>query len=311
MTGETPASGCGHRVHGMGRDLVAADWPPLGEDEARAVLENWGLVGISHVLWHSPRPMWAAGLVQGPWGTVFVKRHDKRVRDVEQLAAEHALAGHLRLGGLPVPAVLSVRLSMRTGATTLQSGDYVYEVHQAAAGLDLYRDAPSWSPFRSLGHAFAAGRELARLHLAAAGFDLPARPPGVLMVSCGVVAAPDPLAAVGELIAERPGMAASLGEFPWQDDLERYHLPAIRQVAPLLSRLPTQWGHGDWHPSNLTWTSTAPDASVAGVIDLGLANRTSAVHDLAMAIERSAVSWLDLPESGRAEADLDIVDALL
>ena len=47
------------------------------------------------------------------------------------------------------------------------------------------------------------------------------------------------------------------------------------------------------------------------MIDLGLANRTFAAHDLAVAIERSAVSWLDLAESQHAHPDLPAVAALL
>jgi Ser/Thr protein kinase RdoA (MazF antagonist) len=50
---------------------------------------------------------------------------------------------------------------------------------------------------------------------------------------------------------------------------------------------------------------------VAGILDFGLANRTFAAHDLAVAIERSTVTWLDLAESGQARADLEAVDALL
>ena len=71
------------------------------------------------------------------------------------------------------------------------------------------------------------------------------------------------------------------------------------------------WGHGDFHPSNLTWASASPDADVAAVIDLGLANRTFAAHDLAVAIERSAVAWLDLADTGQAGVDIPAVDALL
>ena len=113
------------------------------------------------------------------------------------------------------------------------------------------------------------------------------------------------------MAARRPGLAGYLDRRRWREDLTRYHLPAIRQVAPLLPALGRLWGHGDWHPSNLTWTSAAPDAGVAAVIDLGLANRTFAAHDLAAAIERSAVPWLDLAESRRAYPDIPAVDALL
>src|SRR6516164_209253 len=86
---------------------------------------------------------------------------------------------------------------------------------------------------------------------------------------------------------------------------------ASGRLAPLLPGVGRLWGHGDWHPSNLTWDSASPDAGVAAVIDLGLANRTFAAHDLAVAIERSAVPWLDLNGTGRAGVDGPAVDALL
>jgi Ser/Thr protein kinase RdoA (MazF antagonist) len=131
------------------------------------------------------------------------------------------------------------------------------------------------------------------------------------------------VAAVGRLAARRPGLGRYLAGRRWQDDLARHHLPVIRRAAPLLAGLPPRWGHGDWHPSNLTWAPGGPawapgghapagrDAGVAAVIDLGLANRTFAVHDLATALERATIGWLTLADTGQAEADLDAVDALL
>jgi Ser/Thr protein kinase RdoA (MazF antagonist) len=296
------------RVHGMGKDLVEPDWSPLTSEEVMAVLAGYPpAAGGEVIAWRSPRPMSAAALIDRPGGAVFVKRHDTRVRTVAQLGVEHAFIDHLRARGVPVPAVLRTA----TGATATQFGDFVYEVHEAARGLDLYRDALSWSPFASLGHARAAGAALARLHRAAAGFPLPARAPGVLISGCDVITAPDPLAEVSRQLGPRPVLAGYLAERAWQADLARHHLPVIRRAAPLLARLARQWGHGDWHPSNLTWTSAAGDADVAAVFDFGLANRTFAVHDLATALERAAVAWLDLTESGRAGADIDAIDALL
>jgi hypothetical protein len=198
-----------------------------------------------------------------------------------------------------------------SGLSFVACGDAVYEVHRTAPGIDLYRDAMSWTPFTSLGHARAAGAALARLHRAAASFRRAARPPAVLTSSCEVITAADPIEAVGQLAARRPGLGRYLAGRRWQDDLTRHHLPVIRRAAPLLAALRPQWAHGDWHPSNLTWTSAGPDADVAGVFDLGLANRTFVAHDLATALERSTVSWLDLDTTGKAEADLDAVDALL
>ena len=272
------------------------------------MLARYGrIAGQPAIRWRSPRPMSAAALVESGGEEVLVKRHHALVRTAAQLGAEHALAGHLHALGVTVPAVLR----LPDGGSTVRSGGYLYEVHARATGIDAYRDVLSWEPFTSTQHAWAAGVALARFHRASASFGLPARPPAVLTNSCAIVTAPDPLAAVARLAARRPGLASYLDKRPWQDDFTRYHLPAIGRLAPLLPDLGRLWGHGDWHPSNLTWTSRAPDADVAAVIDLGLANRTFAAHDLAIAIERSAVSWLDLAESGRADPDIPAVAALL
>ena len=321
MTGQGPTAGL---VHGMGKELVEPDWVPLTGDEVSAVLARYE-VPSGHgpaagetlpaaapgsgtvVAWSSPRPMSAAGLVRHGTGTVFVKRHHVRVRSAAQLAAEHAFATHLRAAGQPVPAVWRTA----AGRTVVSEGGFVYEVHEVAAGIDLYRDAMSWTPFASTGHAHSAGATLARLHQAAAGFTRPARPPAVLTSSCDVITAADPLAEVGAIARRRPGLARYLAGRDWRGDLAREHLPVIRRAAPLLGGLERQWGHGDWHPSNLTWDSTGPDAEVVAVFDFGLANRTFAVHDLAVALERSMIGWLDLAETGQAGVDTAGVDALL
>ena len=298
----------GFLAHGMGKTLVEPDWPPLTGQEAGTLLARYDLPGGVAVLrWHSPRPMSAAAVVRSGGTEVFVKRHHKLVRTPAQLSAEHVLADHLRALGVAVPAVLR----LPDGGSVAASGDYVYEVHALAPGVDVYRDVLSWEPFLSVQHARAAGAALARFHRASASFGLPERPPAVLTSSCAVITAADPLAAVGRLAARRPGLAGYLDRRKWREDLTRYHLPAIREVAPLFPGLGRLWGHGDWHPSNLTWTSAASDAGVAAVIDLGLANRTFAAHDLATAIERSAVAWLDLADTGQAAVDRAAVDALL
>ena len=294
-------------VHGLAKDLVPPDWPPLTSGEVRAVLAGYSGGTAADITWHSPRPWSAAAVARWPGRAVFVKRHHVRVRTARQLAAEHAFISHLRDRGIPAPAVLRTT----DGATTVRRGDFCYEVHDLAGGHDLYRDAMSWTPFISLDHARAAGAELARLHRAAASFPWQARPPGVLLSGCDIVLAADPVQRLGRLLSQRPGLAGYLTARSWRADLARHVLPAIRRAAPLLAGLPRQWGHGDWHPSNLTWTAAGVSAAVAGVFDFGLANRTLAVHDLATALERSTVSWLDLAESGRAAADLAAVDALL
>ena len=288
-------------VHGMGKELTLPDWSPLTSAEVHTVLARYPRApGDEMITWRSPRPMSAAGLIRLGGADLFVKRHHVRVRTLAQLAVEHAFIGHLRARGIPAPAVLRAA----DGATATQYGDFVYEVHELASGLDVYRDALSWTPYASLGHARAAGAALARLHEAADRFSLPARAPAVLTGGCEIIVSNDPLAEIKWLAGCRPGLAGYLDGRAWPDDLTRHVLPAIRRAAPLLAGLPRQWGHGDWHPSNLTWSSAGPDAVVAGVFDFGLANRTFAVHDLAMALERATVSWLDLGDADTADPDL-------
>lgn len=299
--------------------LADPDWPRLTDDEVAAVLpagrEGRGpgtvaaspAAGPARVCWHSPRPWSAAGLVRWHGRVVLVKRHHVAVRTAGQLAAEHAFVAHLRGRDIPVPE--QVRLA--GGETVRQAGRFAYEAQELAAGVDAYAGAVSWSPYASTGHARSAGAALARLHQAAASFGGAERPPGVLLGSSAVVLDPDPAGRVEQMIASRPGLGRSLSGRRWRDDAAGVLLPMMERAGALGRRLPRQWGHGDWHPSNLGWTGDGPDAQVASVFDFGLANRTLAVHDLATAIERSAVGWLELAGTGRASADLAGLDALL
>jgi Ser/Thr protein kinase RdoA (MazF antagonist) len=153
-------------VHGLGRELTEPDWAPVADHEAQTVLARYRLIGAAQatVLWRSPRPMSAVAIVRCGDGEVVLKRHDPRVRTASALTVEHRLADELRRGGVPFPEVLSTPDAIT--ALTVAGG--VYELHELAAGIDLYRDAPSWTGYRSRSHANAAGGALARLHHAAA-----------------------------------------------------------------------------------------------------------------------------------------------
>lgn len=297
------------------------DWPPLTDDETAEILPGGAVrdgpataapggpaaADRARVCWHSPRPWSAAGLVSWRGRVILVKRHHVAVRTAWQLAAEHAFAAHLRGRGIPVPE--QVRLA--GGQTVRQAGRFVYEAQELAAGVDAYADVMSWSPYASTGHAWSAGAALARVHQAAGSFGGAERPPGVLLGSCAVVLDPDPAGRVEQMIATRPGLHRSLSQRRWRDDVAGVLLPGMERAGRLGRRLPRQWGHGDWHPSNLGWTGDGPDAQVASVFDLGLANRTLAVHDLATAIERSAIGWLELAGTGQVSVDVPALDALL
>lgn len=291
-----------HRVHGMGEGLEAPTWPAITRAEAAALLARLPEAGrLEALTWHSPRPFSSAALAQTDTGVLFLKRHDRAVRDAASLGAEHAFIAHLAAGGVPVAAVLADA----GGRTAWDDGRWVWEVHRAGQGLDLYRDRASWTPFLSADHAHAAGVALARLHRAGQGFDAPARTPGPLVSGASILTAADPLGAAEALVAHSPALADYLADKPWRHDLGVVlDTWQACDAAQVLRAAPSLWTHNDWHPSNLLWDA---QGDVACVLDFGLADRGRAMLDLAIALERSAVRWLEL---GRSAPIAQCADAL-
>ena len=285
-----------HRLHGWDSARIARHRPRLDATDVAALLERFGpLRGEVRLLWHSPRPFSAVARVTTPAGEVFVKRQHAGVRSPAMLREEHALLAHLRGRGLPVPQVLADD----AGETAIAMGDWVYEVHAPAAGLDLYRDTPSWTPLVRLGHARSAGRMLARLHAATADFAAASRSATQLVARDDALRAPDLAAAIEAQQAWRPGLAAYLAGRDWHRELAPV-AARHRTLQPRLAALPRRWTHGDWHASNLCWTDTGDEAAVAAVLDVGLCAPTFALYDLATAIERNAIAWLQLDRGMQA-----------
>ena len=286
-------------AHGMGADLTAPDWPPLTLAEVQALAPRYrALQGPLRLIWHSPRPFSAAARVQTAQGEVFIKRHDSRVRDLAGLHEEHRYIAHLRERGLGVPQVLE---NIERGSATALGGR-TYEVHASVPGIDAYRDIHSWIPVRDAGDARALGGALARLHLAARGYAAPARPPRPLLAGIDIVGSPDLDGAVRRYVGQRPALARYLdgcgGVVPLVELLQTVH-PRLARLLPALEPL---WVHNDWHASNLFWSDGGAQREVTAAIDFGLCNRGWAVADLATALERNTVAWLEAGPLGSGAA---------
>ncbi|MBC7304130.1 MAG: phosphotransferase [Nocardia sp.] len=315
------------QVFGMGDEpLAAPTWPTLTEDEiARALAATWG-GSPAAIEWRGMRPLSSTAGVRLTSGEQFVvKRMPVALRDTVALGEEHRFMAHLRDRRIPVPEVRAIGASRsrrhlpRSGepiapgteatsgprASSRAQGDdetvdsaadrFVYEVHRAGSGSDRYRADFSWSPYRDLGDAMAAGATLGRLHVAAAGFDAPARPARPLLASLHG----DAVGAFEWHIARRPAVARFLGNRDWRAEVRDWRAD-LTGVVPL-------WTQGDWHGTNLLWNHH----EVSAVIDFGLADRTTAVFDLATAIERTAVDWVSLREGGPAHVRADQITALI
>lgn len=300
------------KAHGLDGTLVEPDWPPLTMNEVRALLAQFPDCGEPiEILTVSPRPFSAASVVATGSGRVFVKRHHRTVRDREGLLEEHRFMEDLIAHGAAVPRVFAAE----SGETAIESGEWTYEVHEAPEGVDLYADALSWTPFRSMGHARSAGEALARLHLAAEGFAAPRRAARPLVASFTIFAAEDPAAETKRYLAERPALADDAVARHGCDEALELLAPFHGELRPLLPALKPLWTHNDLHASNLLWSDAGEEARAVSAIDFGLADRTNAVHDIAQAIERNIVEWLDLvPDRARGDevrVHLDHLEALL
>jgi len=278
-------------AHGLDGKMVEPDWPPLTLPEVRALLSRYpGFSEPVEILSASPRPFSAASVVRTPGGRVFIKRHPLAVRDSEGLLEEHRFMAHLLAREAPVPRVHAAS----SGETAIEAGEWTYEVHDAPEGVDLYGDALSWMPFRTLAHARSAGQALARLHLASEGYSATRRKARPLVASFTIFAGGNPAYEMGSYLAARPELSGSSVVRNCCDEALELLGPYHAELQPLLPALHPLWTHNDLHASNLLWSDDRGDARATAVIDFGLADRTNAVHDIAHAIERNIVEWLAL-----------------
>ncbi|MFC9876476.1 phosphotransferase enzyme family protein [Nocardia salmonicida] len=288
------------QVFGMGEDpLAEPTWPALTDDEiARAIAATWDGSPLAEIEWRGARPLSSTvGVRSADGARLVVKRMPARLRDEVALAEEHRFMAHLRDRGIPVSEVLAAvgDWAQLPPADNRPGPEFVYEVHRAGAGEDRYRADFSWSPYRDVDDAVGAGVMLGRLHQAATGFDAPARPARPLLASMHG----DVVSAFEWHIARRPAVARFLGERDWRAEVPRFRAE-LADVEPL-------WTQGDWHATNLLWENH----EVTSVFDFGLADRTTAVFDLATAVERSAVDWVSLREGGPAHVRADQIAALI
>ncbi len=151
---------------------------------------------------------------------------------------------------------------------------------------------------------------LARLHQAATGYQAPQRSTHILVTRDEILCAADPIAELEAQLPCRPGLARYLQRRDWQRELESSILPRQQRVQAQLAAQARLWAHNDWHVSNLAWSDSTPQASVSAVFDFGLASPTFALFDLATAIERNAIAWLEL-ERGPDIAHIPTTRALI
>lgn len=279
------------KAHGLDGSLVEPDWPPLTVREVESVLANYPQCsGPFDLLTVSPRPFSAASVIAAGDHRIFLKRHASAVREPDALREEHRFMSHLRQQGVEVPRVFVTA----AGDSVVANRESVFELHSVPPGCDYYEDAISWTPFASAAHAHSAGRTLATLHRASEGFAAPGRSSRPLVASFTIFSSPDPPAAWDDYVEQRPSLSAYLRSHDCRQDALELLMPFYSALQPHLNSMKPLWTHNDLHASNLFWSNRSATAKATAVIDFGLCDCTTAVHDVAQAIERNVVEWLVL-----------------
>ena len=296
------------KAHGLDGQLVNPDWPVLQLDEVDRLFRRFPHAQkAARILSYSPRPFSAASIVETPHGKIFVKRHHLSVRGKESLHEEHRWLAYL---SRRTPLVKRP-LEDESGETVVTTGEWTYEVHPHGDGVDVYEQAQSWTPFFCVAHARNAGRALAKLHAASAGYDAPARNVAALVTSFQVFAGADPWPQLTHYVEQRPALRAYLANRDWLRESREVFQPLSNRLRPFLPVFQPLWTHNDFHASNLLWSNASPQAEVTDIFDMGLADRTNAIHDMATAIERNGVEWLEIENPARDPFHLEQIDALL
>ncbi len=285
--------------------VVKPHLAPMTVDEITALLRLYPEAGsLQEILAVSERPYSAASLVRTNQQDLFVKKRSTRWRTVADLQREHKLIDHLVRKGFPTPAVLRTA----DGETVVCTDEWLYEAHYRAEGEDTYRESHSWQPFASVAHARSAGATLARFHAAVGDCHIrTARPVAPMLAQFALAFNADLIEAVEKLAAQLPALQRFLQERSWRAEIEQVYAPFYSRVHQQLACLPRCCTHGDWHANNLFFA----DNEVSAVIDFHLSDYGCRIYDLAVAIDRNAVLWLDILAGGSNGVRYDILAALL
>ncbi|NVN44998.1 phosphotransferase [Asaia siamensis] len=266
------------------------DWPLITQDEAAHALAAFALHDVTPIEWHSARPFSAVSRLGDKTGRAwFLKRHHSALRNCEALAEEHRLIAHLAEQGMTVARPLATG----NGISVFTLGCWNYECFPALDGRDLYRDRLSWEPYLSHHQAWEAGRGLAAFHQAAQNYNAPARPDRPLVSSLTpLLDTRGPEIGLERWIARNIPLRDAIEALGGMAPILAALRPHFERARPFLERPVLQWGHGDWHGSNLTWHGEAGHEKTGAVFDFSMADKTTRGFDIAVALERSMISWM-------------------
>ena len=291
-------------------DVVRPILEPMSQRELAAMTRRYPAAGAySRRIRDSGRPYSAGTLFETTVGTFFLKKRARGFRRRADVLWRHRVIEHLVSRGIPTPRVLA----NEGGDTLTEQEGFCYELFEAAAGADIYRDIHSWMPPTHLAHARAAGEMLARVHTALRDFKLddvtrlghsPATP---MSARFDLAWAPDLTAAVEARVAGSTALGEFFAGMRWKQEIDGLYLDFHQELRRRLPEVEPAVTHGDWHVNNLLFDGDA----VASVIDFHLCDVSFRMYDLAVAIERNSIRWLEILDGAPDAVSFDVLEELL
>lgn len=291
-------------------DVVKPILEPMPTEELKAVIERYPVVGSYRDRRHdSRRPYGAGTLLETTEGAYYLKKRPGGFRHPADIRWRHRVIEHLSTAGFPTPRPVP----NESGDTLTETGEFSYELYEAAVGEDLYQDFHSWMPPTRARHARAAGETLARLHAALddfplEGVTLPGDSPMTPMSARFDLAwAPDLTAAVERRIEAAPALAGFFSEVPWKQDISALYADWHQRLLGYLPEVKPAVTHGDWHVNNLLFDGD----TVSSAIDFHLCDVSFRMYDLAVALDRNGIPWLEILDGDPEAVRWDVLEELI
>jgi len=289
-------------------DLKVVDrfWPEISEQELRTVFSAYSKLGeFRKIRFQSSRPLSAACIVDTTKGSFFVKRNSISIRSKQDWEYEHRMIESLDkdLISFEIPEICKTL----DGETVYQLGESLYEVQTTGIGKDIYRTAHTWSPLQSVDHAREIGRSLADLHNAIqkSGFKETRNPP-YQKARFEIFYAEDPALFLESYLHRIPNFETLQGSEGFAEKVLNVYREFFTKPEEERS-IPIQVTHSDPQASNFFWE----DGKAVCLIDFHLANCNNYLYDLAVAVDRNCIYWLDLLAGKREAYSLEGALAIL
>jgi Ser/Thr protein kinase RdoA (MazF antagonist) len=283
---------------------------PMSEQEIRRAVKLYPAAGkFSEKISDGGRPYSATSLFRTERGDYFLKKRSAAWRSNEDILWEHRVIRHLRDFGFPTPKLHE----NSRGSTLTEMDGFYYELFDRAEGEDLYRGTHTWTPFDRCEHAREAGIMLGRFHRTLEDFDAAGRPPlGVpplepMRARFDLALNSDLAESLGSRIDKSPVLSGFFDCIDWQKEVvplyEEFHRKFLSAGPP-----PAPWvTHGDWHANNLFFE----EDKIVSVIDFHLTDISFRLYDLAVALDRNGILWLDILSGKKDALRYDILENLI